>query len=70
MSNKHQPAFSTESHQRGTINEGLTKREYAAIHILAGMVSGGRNGMLSKVEQAEHAVRRADALFEALANVE
>lgn len=67
---KHDPAFalSTESHT--TDYHGLSKREYAAIHILAGMLAGGLNSMLSKNERAEEAVKRADALFEALADVE
>lgn len=48
---------------------GLTKREYAAIHIMAGAVSNDRLYSVSSKRMAEHAVNYTNALFKELDNV-
>lgn len=62
MSDKDEPAFPTlnstgESWETG----GLTKREYAAIQIMAGFAANVGNPTLERA--AQEAVRAADALL-------
>lgn len=42
---------------------GLTKREYAAVHILAGLVANYKTLLGSVDETSNEAIRYADALF-------
>lgn len=65
MSNRDKPAFPYESHITGVDPRGLTKREYAAIHILAGMMANEARShkTLTREELAVNAVKNADALF-------
>ena len=68
--NKHQLAFSVPIQH--TYALGMTKREYAAIHILAGLVAG-YNGLSKEDDRfipasdnkllAQSAAQLADALF-------
>lgn len=45
---------------------GLTKREYIATHIMAGLASLPATGAANHRDRADKAVRMADALIEAL----
>lgn len=46
---------------------GLTKREYAAIHLLAGLVASPTSDDMTLDDLALHAVAQTDALLAALA---
>ena len=49
-----------------TYNPGLTKREYAAIKIMAGFAASSEDGPATIGDIAEYAVKWADALFDEL----
>ena len=55
---KNDPAFPTPDLHN---DDGLTKREYAAIHILAGF-----DKIINDTSAVKDAIRLADALFEEL----
>lgn len=50
-----------------TVYPGLTKREYAAIHLLAGLVASPTSDDMTLDDLALHAVAQTDALLAALA---
>lgn len=62
MNNKDMPAMATSSN--GMLQEGLTKREYAAIHIMAGFASHQDQG--KPEDLVRHSLRCVDALFNEL----
>lgn len=61
----NKPAFSNSS-SVGDWEEGLTKREYFALHILSGLFADRELSGLDISTMAEHAVCQADALIKAL----
>lgn len=67
MSNANDMAFpveDTDMTPNNSLQTGLSKREYAAIQIAAGMGAVDESGALwSSIELAERAVGRADALL-------
>lgn len=62
MANKYAEAFPVDPDQNLC---GLTKREYAAIHILAGLVQGVRNEVVLR-QLPEDAIELADKLLDRL----
>lgn len=50
----------------GSSRTGLTKREYAAIQIMAGFAASSEDGPATIGDIAEYAVNWADALFDEL----
>jgi hypothetical protein len=68
MSNtKNQPAFpGTSEFPNWQQNTGLTKREYAAIEIMAGLTASERGCAVDAQSRAGLAVFAADALLKAL----
>ena len=67
MSAWDRPAFplQDETYASGAAT-GLTKREYAAIHIAAAIVAAPDTGDLSFGSVADRALKQADALFTGL----
>lgn len=66
MENKNQPAFPTgEETRHGYLVQGLSKREYAAITIMAALMGDpSRSGRPE--DYAQNAIEAADALLEQL----
>jgi hypothetical protein len=63
MANQNSAAFPSGEH----LTEGLTKLEYAAIHICAAMIAyTGRLAEGYEDVAAQHAVKQAKALFKKL----
>lgn len=62
MANRNAEAFPVDGEQN---LHGLTKREYAAIHILAGLVVGIRNEVVLR-SLPEEAIALADTLLDKL----
>lgn len=63
--NKDQAAFAYTWGPEDNGAAGLTKREYAAIHIFAALTND-RSGFVSNEKMAQVAVQQADALFNEL----